>query len=189
MNKKIRKEIIEWVILISVIIILFTTPIGKTISSTLQRGLLATGIFQPSIEKESKKADLNISLITPDGMRVDVKTFEGKTIFINFWATWCAPCIAEMPDIQALYEEMIDEEEIVFLLISMDKDFEKASSFFQKKNYSLPLYSLTRNLPDVYSTSSIPTTYVIGRDGEIKVEQHGMAKYNTEKFRNLLRGY
>ncbi len=152
MNKKLRKEIIEWVLLIGFLLILFYTPLGTTISTTLQRGLLATGLIRPDIseKEEAVIADFNFELMDINGNSVPFSTFQGKVIFVNFWATWCAPCIAEMPDINELHQIFEQDENIKFVLISVDRDFEKAQRFMKEKSFNLPLYRLKTGLPDVY---------------------------------------
>ena len=189
MAKKLKKEIKEWVILIGVLIILIYTPIGKTISSTIQRGFLATGLIQPTLNdenSESIKANYNFSLTNHKGQPLRFTEYQGKTIFLNFWATWCGPCIAEMPDINELYQEYENNDQVKFVMISVDKDFEKAKSFIADKSYEFPIHQLTTGLPEVYQATSIPTTYVISPNGNIVVERHGIAKYNTDKFKNFL---
>ncbi|MEL7147268.1 MAG: TlpA disulfide reductase family protein [Bacteroidota bacterium] len=187
-NKKLKRELIEWTVMLSIIAVLFTTGLGTQVASFLQRGLLATGIITPDIvdEKSAKTADYNFRLADEKGQILDFAEFKGKTVFINFWATWCPPCIAEMPDINDLYGNLSDEEDIVFILISVDKKPQKALDFVHQKAYDFPIYFLESRLPEVYDAHSIPTTYVISPNGKIVSERHGMAKYNSAKFRDFL---
>ena len=188
MNKKLKREIIEWSIMLSVIAVLFTTSLGTQVSSFLQRGLLATGIMKPAIlsEEATRPASYDFQLLDENGRSLGFDQFRGKTVFINFWATWCPPCIAEMPDINDLYSHLADEKDIVFVLISVDKSRQKAIDFIDQKAYHFPIYFLNSQLPDAYDAHSIPTTYVISPDGKIVSERHGMAKYNSASFRDFL---
>lgn len=185
MTKKISKELREWIILISVGGLLFFTGWYKDVASFLQRGLLETGLMQPSELSESRKAEYNFELIGVDDQRIHFSDFKGKTVFINLWATWCPPCIAEMPDIHDLYEKMGDDVE--FVMISVDEDQEKAKRFVDKKGFTFPVYFLPSGLPSAYETSSIPSTFVLSPNGKIVVEEHGLSKYDTEKFRTFLK--
>ncbi|MGB3466149.1 MAG: TlpA disulfide reductase family protein [Cyclobacteriaceae bacterium] len=189
MKKKLRKELIEWSVILTVLALLVTTGLGAKVASVLQQGLLQTGLMKPDIleDRELKKAEYTFSLTDTQGATVPFSDFRGKTIFINFWATWCPPCIAEMPDINELYEEMKDNDEIVFVLISVDKERENALAYVDKKSFDFPIYFLKTKPPAVYDTKSIPTTYVISPEGKIVAERHGMAKYNTESFRSFLK--
>lgn len=186
MTKKSKKrEAIEWVILITIVSGLYFTGYHTQVIGTLQRGVLATGLFKPNTAIDEKiTADYNFELLNTAGVAVDFNTFKGKTVFINFWATWCPPCIAEMPDIHDLYDKVSDD--VVFVMISLDENEFKAKQYIQDKGYDFPVYFLNSNLPAVYNARSIPTTYVISPEGLIVAEKHGMAKYDSEEFRDFI---
>lgn len=184
MTKKLSKELREWLILFSVIGVLFFTGWYKDVAGFLQRGLLETGLLTPHQLKETRPATYDFQLVNEGGRVLNFSEFEGETVFMNFWATWCSPCIAEMPDIHDLYEKMGDE--VTFVMISVDDDKKKALRFVEKKGFDFPLYFLRNGLPKTYNTRSIPTTYVLSPDGEIVAEQQGLSKYDTEEFRNFL---
>lgn len=185
-KKSIKREIIEWAIFLGIIAFLFGTGLHTPVFGFLQGLILKTGIIQPSIEAEAQvEANYDFVLVDQDGNRTSFAEFKGEVVFINFWATWCPPCIAEMPDIQHLYQEM-DGKGINFVLISLDEDFQKARNFVEKKDFTFPIYQLGSPLPEVYASSAIPTTYVISPDGKVVVSKSGMAKYNTTKFKNFL---
>ncbi|TDQ32655.1 TlpA family protein disulfide reductase [Zeaxanthinibacter enoshimensis] len=160
-----------------------------------QRGLLATGVLNPSVEtrkNEGKeelaaytKADGNLLLRDTSGKLLALEELQGKTVFLNLWATWCPPCIAEMPSIAGLYEEMGDE--VVFILLSQDRNFRTAIDFMDRKGYEMPIYELAAPLPEQYQTGSIPSTFVIDKHGNLVMQHRGMADYNTEDFKNFLK--
>ena len=142
--------------------------------------------MQPSIDESTTElADYNFVLIDKEGNRKSFTDYKGKVVFVNFWATWCPPCIAEMPDIHDLYTEM-ESTDIEFVLIALDDDFQKAKDFVRKKKFDFPIYQLASPLPKVFESSAIPTTYVISPEGKIVMSKSGMAKYNTKKFKNFL---
>ena len=185
-KKSIKREIIEWAIFLGILGFLFGTGLHTPIFGFIQGLILKTGLIQPSIDKsETVVADYNFMLIDQDGNKKSFSSFEGKTVFINFWATWCPPCIAEMPDINSLYVE-VHNNDIEFVLISLDDDFQKAREFVKKKGFDFPIFQLGSPLPKVYESSAIPTTFVISPQGEIVVRRSGMAKYNTKKFKTYL---
>ncbi len=184
-----KKAIREWAVILGVFGILYVTGLHTEVIGGLQRILLSTGILRPDTEVdpgEIRKANYNMPLITLDGERASLSDFEGKTIFLNFWATWCPPCIAEMPNIQKLYEHLEHEENIIFVMLSLDEDSEKARVYMDRKGFTMPVYFLTGRQPGVYNSTVVPTTYVISPEGDIVVEKRGMAKYNTDEFRNFL---
>ena len=186
-KKSIKREIAEWAIFLGVIGFLFGTGLHTPVFGFIQGLILKTGVIQPSIEQEDlAAANYDFTLADQDGKRIDFVDYKGKVVFINFWATWCPPCVAEMPDINSLYKEM-NSEHIEFVLISLDEEFEKAKQFVERKNFNFPIYQLASSLPSVYESSAIPTTYVLSPEGQIVVSKSGMAKYNTKKFRGFLR--
>ncbi|MCG8310685.1 MAG: TlpA family protein disulfide reductase [Cytophagales bacterium] len=185
-KKSLKREIIEWIIFLGVIGFLFGTGLHTPVFGFIQGLILKTGVIQPSIDpKETAKADYDFMLVDQKGKHVKFETFEGKVVFVNFWATWCPPCVAEMPDIHDLYNNM-KSKDVEFVLISLDDDFQKAKQFVHRKDFEFPIYQLAGPLPPVYESSAIPTTYVISPQGEIVVSKSGMAKYNTKKFRSFL---
>ena len=184
MKRKIRKELIEWIVLIVIIGMIYMGGWHTEVIGRIQQMVLSTGIIKPNLIEENKEASFDFWIEDFNSNRIRFSEFEGEVVFVNFWATWCAPCVAEMPDIHALYKNC--KENIRFVMISLDREEEKARAFIERKGFEFPVYFLRSNLPKTYSTRSIPTTYVIDKRGMIKVETHRMAKYNTEKFNQLL---
>ncbi len=188
-NSGLKRDVVEVGIFVTVVGVIYMMGWHTEIIGTLQRGLLATRIIQPDInldESEFLKAEYNMPLITLDGERTSFQAYEGKTIFLNFWATWCPPCIAEMPNIQKLYESFEHNDEIVFVMLSLDENHNNARAFMERKNFTLPVFFLVGRKPSVYNSTAIPTTYVISPDGYIVTEKRGMANYNTESFKKFL---
>ena len=164
------------------IVLLFIPQTGRPIRVFVNR-LFA---FSPSIESEGKRDQLdnyNWNLVDMEGKRVDFNQFKGKKILINFWATWCPPCIAEMPSMQALYDDY--EDKVVFLFITNDEDA-AISKFLSKHEYTFPIYREGSEAPKLLHTNSLPTTYLINETGEIVIDKTGAADWNTEKVRALL---
>ena len=117
------------------------------------------------------------------GERVNFEEARGEVAVVNFWATWCPPCIAEMPSFQALYEDYGDK--VSFYFVSSEEP-QKLQQFINKRGYSLPVYLPLSTIPDKLKTNSLPTTYVLGRSGEIVVEKTGSADWDSSTFRKLL---
>lgn len=200
MSSETRKSLIQYGLIAVVAITLYATGLHTEVIGFVQRGLLSTGILNPNVEKITEartretesgvlsnftKADLNFQIIDKDGNITSLEEMQGKVIFMNLWATWCAPCIAEMPSINKLHEEMGDE--VAFVILSLDDDFEKAKAFDKRKGYNLPIFSLASNMPAMYDSSTIPTTYIIDAKGNLVLTHSGMADYNSDKFKKFLR--
>ena len=200
-QKSTKRNLIEYGIIAAVAITLYATGLHTEVIGFAQRGLLATGLMTPSVEKIAQdksdeneatastthaSADFNLTLLDENGATKSLAEFKDKVIFMNMWATWCPPCIAEMPNINKLYKEMGDE--VAFVMVSLDEDFETAKAFNKRKGYSLPIYALQSNRPVMYQSSTVPTTYVIDANGQLVLTHKGMANYNTSKFREFLDG-
>lgn len=188
-KKPAKRVLVEWAALIGLMLLVYTTGIGTAIQSRLQQAILWTGFIQPTIvlaDDTQPDADLSVQLATLDGQTISLTAFEGKTLFINVWATWCAPCLAEMPNIHSLYQTVASDR-VVFVMINVDDDPDAARRFVEERGYTFPVYRLTHRLPAVYDSSVLPTTYVIAPTGKLVVKQVGMAQYDTEAFRAYLR--
>ncbi|REE05570.1 TlpA family protein disulfide reductase [Marinoscillum furvescens] len=183
-KKTYKRELIEWTVLVVVAGGLYLSGLHTEVIGQIQRLVLTTGIMQPDLEEEHQPAAYDFQLVNAAGRTIHFEEYKGKTVFLNLWATWCPPCVAEMPDIESLFQKK--GKEVNFVLLSVDKDRQKAINFVERKGYEVPIYFLKSNLPDIYSTRSIPTTFLISPDGKIAVKQQGMAKYDTEAFRSLL---
>jgi len=188
-KKPARRALIEWAAMIGFVLLLFTTGAATTIQSRLQQAILWTGLIRPSVELATDSqpdADLSVRLTTLEGESLSLTAFEGKTIFINMWATWCAPCLAEMPNIHSLYQQVASDA-IVFVMISVDEDVDVVRQFVKQKGYTFPVYRLTHPMPAVYDSAVLPTTYVIAPNGKLVTKHVGMAQYNTDAFKTYLR--
>lgn len=104
-----------------------------------------------------------------------LEDYKGKTIFLNFWATWCPPCRAEMPDIQKLYEDYSGEGDEALIVLGVaapemgqEKDGEGIRAFLEENGYTYPvLMDTSGELFSSYGIRAFPTTFMIDRDGNI----------------------
>ena len=133
--------------------------------------------------------DLEWQLATLDGEEVSLAEFRGKTIFIDTWATWCKPCVAQMPSIQRLYDAHPGEE-YAFLLISTEyEDPERVRKYIEEKGYTFPVYLTTKERPPMFQRPTVPWTYVINAAGEVVYKDHGgPRKWDHESFVEFFRG-
>jgi len=188
--KKRKRSLIEWGAIIGVIAFLYFTGLHTTVIGTLQKGLLATGLIKPDIPSVTDTfpdANRDFYMADEDGQVISLAHFEGEVVFMNIWATWCPPCIAEMPSINKLYQQFGESDNVKFVLVSMDDEFDKAKQFMEKRGFEMPIYHYRTKVPGTYESNVIPTTYVISGDGKLMMEKQGLAKYDTPEFEQFLR--
>ena len=109
-----------------------------------------------------------------------IQNFKGKNLFVNYWATWCNPCLAEMPYMVELYEKYKNEEDIKFLFLSRE-DLKTIKNYIPKDEnlQKLPIYKIITD-DEFFATSGIPTTFIIDSTGEVIVKDIGTAFWNDE---------
>ena len=152
---------------------------------TLQRPFLGS----PSLESEKiegrlSSEDYNIKLKGINVPDAHLSDFKGKYIFLNFWGSWCPPCRTEFPTIQDLYNNK--KEKLGFILIAMQDEEEKVRSFIKKNNYTAPVYMINEALPQSLEFSVFPTTFIIGKNGEILKKDSGAADWNNESVHQFI---
>ncbi len=118
-----------------------------------------------------------------NGNSVPFSQFRGQAVFLNFWATWCAPCIAEMPDIQDLYNDFGDQA--AFVLVS-DESPERIRHFMEQRKLDMPVYVRRGGVPHDFASNSIPVTYVISPQGQVVIRKSGVAKWNSKSMQQLM---
>ena len=174
--------------------VLYVTGLHTEVFGRLQQLILHTGVFNAradlpegaSLENAPVAGELIVE--SSEGGMVHMSDLRGRTVFVNFWATWCPPCIAEMPSIDKLAATLPEEADVVFLMVSLDDNPADARRFMERKGFDLPFHFLRMRDRSTYSVSQIPTTYVISPDGRVVYERTGLARYDTPRFRRVLEG-
>ena len=106
--------------------------------------------------------------------------YRGKIVFLNFWATWCPPCRAEMPSMQKLHQSW-DQNKYVMLAVNVGQHKSAVKDFIERHDYTfLVLLDPDAKVAREYYARSIPLTYVIDRDGRIKKKIFGARDWTNE---------
>jgi thiol-disulfide isomerase/thioredoxin len=137
--------------------------------------------FSPSlidVEDQKRLSTYNWELESLEGRKVNFKQSIGKVVVVNFWATWCPPCLAEMPSLQNLYDQFGDQIDFYFVT---NEPLDQVNSFLKQKGYSIPIYQSSSNLPKELFSQSLPTTYMISKEGEIIMDETGAAQWDSKK--------
>ena len=121
-----------------------------------------------------------------EGNEFSLRNFENKVLFINYWATWCNPCLAEMPSMAELYNQYKENNNIVFLYLSKE-DADTIIDYIPKDDSlgQLPIYKVVTD-DDLFSTRGIPTTFIVNRNGEIVIKDVGSAVWNDQSVVDYL---
>jgi len=181
MKSRFKKRNIIFIIIILLLIIPQTR---QPLQILLHKGLSYINASS-LIEKDKRVSVKTISW----KLKSDVDTIlnfeetKGKVVFVNFWATWCPPCIAEMPSLQLLYNDYKDK--ILFLFVT-NENFSAVENFKVKNNFNFRIYNTLTEIPTELETSSIPRTFVINKAGKIVIDESGAVNWNSATVRNQL---
>lgn len=191
-NSARKKSLIEWGVIGTVILVLYVTGLHTQVIGTMQRALLWTGLMDakpteiiddgPFLSEQ----DYRFMMAYADNQTEPLAEMRGSVIFVNVWASWCPPCIAEMPTIETLYTELKDYENIRFILLSMDEEREKAINFMEKRNFTIPYQFPASQIPSAIRSTLLPTTFIISKEGQVIYEKRGIADYSNPVFKNWL---
>ena len=179
MDIKLNKKFFSNAVFVIVMVLLIYSP--------TRIWFLRQIAFSPSIENVNDRVvlkDYNWQLKGLNTESINLSRFKGKVVFVNFWATWCPPCRAELPMIQKLYNDYKDK--VIFIFVT-NENWVKVDAFFKKNNYNLPVYNSASSPPNEFlKTNSIPSSFLMDKNGSILIEHVGAADWNSDKTRNII---
>jgi thiol-disulfide isomerase/thioredoxin len=117
------------------------------------------------------------NLTNLDASTLAMESLRGKVIVINFWATWCGPCLVELPLFEKTISKYKNDKDVAFLAISSDEDRELVKPYLKQNKFNLPVV-YADNIDTIFGISSYPTTLIIDRKGEVSFR---LAGYNTRQ--------
>jgi thiol-disulfide isomerase/thioredoxin len=181
-----------------------TTPPGSSRRSRLRRRLPSLLLLGLSLllglplllgaqrlaahrgEDRLSDRDFRWELRTLDGDPVTLDRFRGRVLFVNLWATWCPPCVAELRSIQALADSLAGEPAVAFLLVSPEAA-RPVARFVRRRALTAPVYLEGTRAPARFGAFALPTTVVVDRQGRIVLRRRGAADWDDPAIRALLR--
>jgi len=147
-----------------------------TLASVLTAGLVMAGCSSNSTSPTPTQVGNlapDFQFYNPEEEPISLSDLRGKPVMLNFWATWCGPCVSEMPYLQQVYEEWSDKG-LVLLAINKGEPPSQVKEFLQNHNLSLPVLLDTKQvIAQKYSIRAIPTTFFIDKEGIIQVVRVG----------------
>lgn len=182
MRIKLTKDQISNLVWIVAIVLILFTPVGFYARVFVGKLFASEATIVKSENRELLQS-YNWQLSDLKGKRYNFSDLEGKVVLVNFWATWCPPCVAEMPSLNDLYSDFQDE--VAFVFVASDQK-EKVEAFLTKRDYNIPVYFETSRTPEQLVSKSIPATFILSKSGELVVEEKGVADWNSTSTRELL---
>jgi len=181
--------------IITVMLVLFTIAMLFSIRARtwVIMGLMSLGFYNPKIPviKPGEKLMPAPAMVVQsvDGKTINLQQQKGKVVFINFWATWCPPCLAEMPTVNDFYQKVKNDPNIVFLMVDVDDRLNNSSAFMKNKGYQMPVYGGNLDgLPTIFYSGTIPTTLIIDKRGLVVFNHAGKASYDGDEFVKFVSG-
>jgi peroxiredoxin len=144
----------------------------------------------PAVVQDDMKSLTNVgqrmpsfTVTTLDGAKVSISDLKGKVVLVNFWATWCPPCLVEMPRLEKEVWQKYKSSEFVMVAIAREQTENEITAFRQEYKYSFPMAADTeREVYKLFGNGGIPRSYVVGADGKIVFQSVG---YNAREFDNM----
>lgn len=137
---------------------------------------------QSDSAKISEEDFAKVKLKDLNDKEIDLDQFKGKTVFINFWATWCKPCLQEMPSIESA-QAILKNQNVVFLLAS-NEELDQIDAFIKKHSYTFQYVHL-ENMEDM-GIQALPTTYIFNSEGKLEFSETGSRQWDDSTSLDLI---
>ncbi|MCI5149163.1 MAG: TlpA family protein disulfide reductase [Candidatus Electrothrix sp. MAN1_4] len=131
----------------------------------------------------------DFTLTDLEGRTWTLSALKGQVVFINFWATWCPPCISEMPSMQNLYDTL-PKDQFKMLAVLYSDEADNAKDFSEKLDITLPILVDKGNRTGMqYGLTGVPETFILDKQGVIRETHKGPAEWDSAEVIHMLRGY
>ena len=148
----------------------------------IQEEMMKSGKLPPPRIGVTHPASYDLAFTDKNGTALKLESYRGKVIILNFWATWCGPCMMELPSLGALAARYARDKDVVVLCLSEEPTGEIYENK-QAQASKAPLFSYHgQNLPAAYKTTGIPATFVIDKQGKIVSSHVGLADWSASSF-------
>lgn len=203
MNRGRKVEIALAAKTIVLLLLWFLIPVpfvrGLIIGIVLTLGLIVGGgvLVSKRIKKRfgsdlrppplpTRSWDYSMELSDLSGSPVDSSEFSGRVLVLNIWATWCAPCVAELPSLQRL-QDQTSELDVAFALVTREPS-DVVKKFVEGRGIELPVYLLAGEPPECFQSRAIPATFILDKAGTITMRHFGAAKWDDSSVVSFVRG-
>jgi peroxiredoxin len=185
-NAKLLSAVALGVLLIAIGLISLVTLSSRRTVGSEQLSSATVSLPQAGTVAAGKLA-ANFTLKDLRGAQVSLASLRGKVVFLNIWATWCAPCREEMPSIESLYNDFRANKDFVVLAVSQDTDDATVGPYVKQNHLRFTVLLDPRNeVGERYDVNGIPETFIIGRDGRIVAHHVGPYDWSNADIREAL---
>lgn len=185
----------KWIIIIAVIggiiwavsdFVMSNNDTKETTPKTEVENISPESETEVGLEQGNQAPDFELENV--DGETVRLSELRGEKILLNFWATWCPPCRAEMPDMQKYHEEDNDGIILAVNLLETEQSFRQVDDFLQEYGITFQiLIDENTEVASLYNAFALPTSYLIDAEGIIHTKAIGTINYDylVEQFENM----
>jgi thiol-disulfide isomerase/thioredoxin len=153
-------------------------PPDKTISAELRTAFGKAGLRV--LREKADSIDFTVSLL--DGTKVKLSDYKGKIVFLNFWATWCPPCRAEMPSMESLHQKNRNDD-FVILAVDIQESVKEVRDFMTGNGLTFTgVLDASGEVSGIYGIRSIPTTFIIDKNGLVILMSVGGRSWDTAEM-------
>ncbi len=182
-KKKKPFTIITDILFVVLVVLLIIPGTRKEVSSFFIRlTAFPPSTLDPDEQYTISEQTAQWELTDLSGNKVVLSTLFDKPVLINLWATWCPPCIAELPGLLDLQKEYATKAHFLFVT---DENPHLVKAFLKKHGYSQTGFYLSRRVPSDFATNSIPTSYILSTKRKVVLKKKGAARWNTGKVKRL----
>lgn len=161
-------------LVIAALLVPLLLPAAEKITAADYRAVGLQALKEGTRSIDFELRDLN-------GKKVSLSSYKGKVVFLNFWATWCPPCRAEMPSMQRLHTRFKDQG-LVILAVNLQEEARTVRKFMAANKLTFQvLLDTDGRIGAIYGARNIPTTYLIGRDGSVLAGTMGALEWDSKE--------
>lgn len=142
-------------------------------------------VFFACGNKQTTDGVVNFTVTDLDGKTMEFSQYRGKTVVLNVWATWCGPCLKEIPDLKEIHREFKDKGVVVLGVLLESESPEAAKPIVEQLTIDYPTWYGNDEFAKQFSIQAFPTTIIIDKNGKIVSQNVGLQ--NKDRFLNLLK--
>ena len=168
--------------LILLLSLLVFAVIGVYAKPYVSSALIKIGLLNPERQVDYRNTSVNLSFRTADNGILELPKHRGKMVIINFWAAWCPTCREEMPSMNALYEKLSSNPDVLFFTVDKDEDPSSARKYMKMMSYKFPVVREIVKTPKSIFPGELPTTVILNKEGKIVYKHSGKTDFNEPEF-------